>query len=218
VGNDVPIKKLILVPAVVTLAVTLLRLAGELLHWSPILFNPKAGGRGALIGIAWLVPIFGAYFGVKLASAGRGPAAAWPAIGYSILGFALVPAIGLGGMAFGLLPRGSAAFGVFVVLSIIGAIVAYRAWPALGQTLLAYALAARVPVVVVMLFAILGSWGTHYDVAPPDLPSMSPIAKWFFIGAIPQFTLWIWFTIAGGMVCGAVAMAVVSRGQRPSPA
>ena len=33
------IGKLILVPAVITLAVTLLRLVGELQGWSPILFN-----------------------------------------------------------------------------------------------------------------------------------------------------------------------------------
>jgi hypothetical protein len=33
-ANAVAIKKLILVPAVITLAVTLLRLVGELMHWS----------------------------------------------------------------------------------------------------------------------------------------------------------------------------------------
>ena len=54
------IGKLILVPAVITLAVTLLRLVGELQGWSPTLFN-----RGdkpfspSLVGIAWLVPVFG---------------------------------------------------------------------------------------------------------------------------------------------------------------
>ncbi len=45
--NDVSIKKLILVPALITLAVTLLRLTGELMHWSKALFNPAAGGGGA---------------------------------------------------------------------------------------------------------------------------------------------------------------------------
>ena len=59
--NDVSIKKLILVPALITLAVTLLRLTGELMHWSKALFNPAAGGGGALVGIAWLVPVFGIY-------------------------------------------------------------------------------------------------------------------------------------------------------------
>lgn len=58
---------LILVPALISLGVTILRLVGELKNWSPLLFNPEAGGGGALVGIAWLVPIFGIYFGLKLA-------------------------------------------------------------------------------------------------------------------------------------------------------
>ena len=45
-ANSVAMKKLILVPAVITLAVTLLRLLGELLHWSTVLFNP-APAEGA---------------------------------------------------------------------------------------------------------------------------------------------------------------------------
>jgi hypothetical protein len=54
------IGKLILVPAVITLAVTLLRLVGELQGWSPILFN-----RGdkpfspSLVGIVCLIPVLG---------------------------------------------------------------------------------------------------------------------------------------------------------------
>src|SRR3990172_9861836 len=39
-------RKLILVPAVITLAVTLLRLVGELQGWSEGLFNRSAGGGG----------------------------------------------------------------------------------------------------------------------------------------------------------------------------
>jgi hypothetical protein len=218
VANEVPIKKLILVPSVITLVVTLLRLAGELLHWSPALFSPKAGGGGAIVGIAWLVPVFGVYFGLKLASAGHGPAAVGPAILYSILGFALMPALGFGAVKLGLPAQGFAAFGTFVVLSVLGAVVAYRAWPALGQTLLAYGLAARVPVAIVMLFAILGSWGTHYDAPPPNLPEMNAIAKWFLIGLLPQLTIWIWFTIAAGAIFGTLAVAATGRGRRPATA
>ncbi len=51
--------RLILVPAVITLAVTLLRLVGELQQWSSALFNRSAGGGGAIVGIVWLVPVFG---------------------------------------------------------------------------------------------------------------------------------------------------------------
>ena len=63
--------RLILVPALITLAITLLRLAGELLRWSPSLFNRAPGGPGALVGIVWLIPLFGIYFALRLARAGR---------------------------------------------------------------------------------------------------------------------------------------------------
>jgi hypothetical protein len=59
--EDLPLRSLILVPAIITLAVTLLRLAGELLRWSPTFFNREAGGPGAIVGIVWLVPVFGIY-------------------------------------------------------------------------------------------------------------------------------------------------------------
>src|SRR5688500_4407445 len=183
-GNDAPIKKLILVPAVITLAVTLLRLTGELMHWSPKLFNPAPGGGGAIVGIAWLVPVFGAYFGWTLARAGLAPARTGPALGYAVLGFLVLPALGFAAVKLGVPSQSFTGFAVFVVLSIIGAAVAYRGWPALGRTLVAYGLAARIPVVLVMLAAILGNWGTHYDVPPPNFPAMSPLAKWLLIGVL----------------------------------
>src|SRR5258706_2410299 len=216
--NDVSIKKLILVPALITLAVTLLRLTGELMHWSKALFNPAAGGGGALVGIAWLVPVFGIYFGLKLAGAGLAPAAVGPAIGYSVLGFALMPALGFGAVKLGLSPQSFGAFALFIVLGIVGAVIAYRALPALGRGLLAYRLAARVPVVIVMLVAILGNWGTHYDVTQPNFPAMSPIAKWLLIGLLPQLTMWIWFTIAAGVKFRAVAGAAAGRARHPATA
>jgi hypothetical protein len=218
VANDVPIKKLILVPSVITLAITLLRLAGELMHWSPTFFNRNAGGGGALVGIAWLVPVFGIYFGLKLADAGQGPSGVGSALGYSALGFAVVPLLGFGAVRLGLPAQGFAAFGTFVALSILGAVIAYRGWPALGQTLLAYGFAARIPVAIVMFFAILGSWGTHYDVSPPNFPDMSPIAKWLLIGVLPQLTIWIWFTIAAGAIFGAIGVAATGRTRRPAAA
>jgi hypothetical protein len=68
-------------------------------------------------------------------------------------------------------------------------------------------------VVLVMLAAILGNWGTHYDVAPPGLPEMAPLAKWFAIGVLPQMSIWIWFTVAVGSLVGIVAGAIASRGR-----
>lgn len=213
--NETSTRNLILVPAVITLAVTLLRLTGELMHWSPKLFNPAPGGAGALVGIAWLVPIFGAWFGWKLAKAGERPASAGKAIGFAVLGFAIVPLIGFAAAMAGVPQQSLAAFAIFIVVGIIGAFLAYRAWPGLGRTLFAYALAARIPVAIVMLIAILANWGTHYDVAPPGVAvPANPLAKWFMIGAVPQLTIWIWYTIALGAIAGTIAAAVAGNRQR----
>jgi len=217
VESDVDTRKLILVPAVLTLAITLLRLMGELLHWSKALFNPEPGGGGAIVGIAWLVPVFGIYFGLKLAKAGLAGATG-PAIGFALLGLLIMPVGGFTGIRLGLPQQGLGTLGLFVVLSIVGAAIAYRGWPALGRVLLAYGLAARIPVVLVMLAAMLGNWGTHYDAVAPQYAAMSPIAKWLLFGLLPQLTIWIWFTMAAGALLGALAAAVAGRNRRPAMA
>jgi hypothetical protein len=206
--------QLILVPAIITLAVTLLRLVGELQGWSPRLFSRAAGGGGALVGISWLVVVFGVWFGWKLARAGAGPAGLGRALGLTVLALAILPVLGLAAGALKLDPHGMGTFAIYVVGSIVALLVGLRAWPALGRTLLAYAFAARVPVALVMLVAIFGNWGTHYDVPPyPDFPAMAPLLKWFYIGLLPQLTIWIWFTVVVGSFFGIVAAAIAGRGR-----
>lgn len=206
-------RQLILVPAVITLAVTVIRLVGELLRWSPTFFSREAGGAGALIGIVWLVPVFGVYFARKLLAAGEGPAGAGRALGYAVLALALLP---LTVLVARRLPMG-ARIGLFAVASLVGAAVAWRGWPALGRTLVAYGLAARIPVAVVMLVAMTGGWGTHYELGPPGLPPMGVLPKWLLIGLLPQLTFWIGFTVIVGSIFGAVA-AMVVRGRARAPA
>jgi hypothetical protein len=199
--SDVSIPRLIAVPALITLAITLLRLAGELLGWSRVLFSRAAGGGGALVGIVWLVPVFGAYFGVLLAKSGLGPRGRGKPIGFALLGLAAL--VGLSAVA---MPLSFSARGLmFVVASVVGGAIAYFGWPALGRTLLAYGFAARVPVAVVMLIAILGNWGTHYDVPPPGAPAMGLWEKYFWIALLPQFSVWIAFTMIIGGLFGAIA-------------
>ena len=211
-SDEAPVStgKLVLVPAVITLGVTLLRLFGELQGWSPRLFSREAGGGGALVGISWLVPIFGAWFGWTIARSGSVPRLG-RALGLTLVAFALVPALGLAARAAGLAEVSLTTFALYVVGAIVGAVLGLRAWPALGRTLLAYALAARVPVALVMLLAIFGNWGTHYDVPPPGLPPMGPFQKWLLIGLLPQMTIWIWFTVVVGCLFGLGAAALARR-------
>src|SRR5713226_9858972 len=86
--------QLILIPSVITLALTALRLIGELQHWSPVLFNREPGGPGSLIGITWLAPIFGIYFALKLSRAGETPAGAVRVIGFAVLALVVTFAAG----------------------------------------------------------------------------------------------------------------------------
>jgi hypothetical protein len=136
-----------------------------------------------------------------------------PASAGKAAGLALLVVLGVGVVSFlaGRFGR-NALFGVFIVGSVVAVVLTRGLWPALWKTLLAYALAARVPVAIVMLIAIFGDWGTHYDVPPPDFPdSYSPFVKWVLIGLVPQMTIWIYLTVVGGLFFGAIAAAVARK-------
>jgi hypothetical protein len=211
-------RNLVLWPAVITLAVTLLRLTGELLHWSPTLFNPAAGGGGSLIGISWLPPVFGIWFAIQLVRMGRGPASGKNAVLRAFLGLAATAAFIFACVKLGFLGQGNFSFlglVLFTVAIALGAAIAWSGWPALGRTMLAYAFAARIPVAVLMLIAMAANWGTHYDVVPPSFKDTSVLSKWFMFGAIPQLTTWIAFTVLTGGLTGAITGAIRSR--RPAP-
>ena len=203
--------KLIAIPAVITLAITMLRLMGETYGWSKLWFNPAAGGGGALIGIVWLVPIFGIYFAMTLSNAGQGPDSSGRAALFALLGLLVVVAgfviafmISQPGLLLAQLVLAGAA--------IVGTILQHRVWPALFKTLLAYGYAARIPVAIIMFFAIRGSWGTHYDGPPPGFPTdISWFPKFILIGIFPQLIFWVAFTVIVGTLFGAAAVAIARR-------
>jgi hypothetical protein len=212
-----PVKDLVLWPSVATLAVTLLRLAGELIGGPDALFSRAPGGAGALIGIVWLVPLFGYYFGHRLARLGFRPAGVGRVFGYAVLGLALFAV--LAGIGFSLPVASLMQFVLIGAGAWAAVLVVRRGWPALNTVLIAYGLAARIPVAIVMLFAILGRWGTHYDAPPPGLPEgMGPWATWVATGLIPQLTLWIAFTVIVGALFGGLAVFVASRRHAATPA
>jgi hypothetical protein len=203
-----PIRELILVPSVITLAITLLRLVGELQNWSPALFSKNAGGGGSVIGISWLILVFGAWFGLRLTRMGQGAASP---LKVSAVAFVVGLVVGFASFGAGQAGGPNAFFGVFIVASIAATFLTKSLWPLLWKTLLAYAFAARLPVALVMLAAILGDWGTHYDVPPPGFPAYSPFVKWVLIGLLPQMTFWIYLTVVGGLIAGGIAGAIAGR-------
>lgn len=171
--------RLILVPAIITLVVTLLRLTGELRHWSPRWFSTETGGivpQGVswFVGITWLAAVFGAYFAWRLLHTGQGPRSLGRAALCAVLGiFTFVvtnPTVGLIHSRFRIdFPQ----ILIFIwLLWIVAGLIQYFGWPELAKVLLLYGMAARIPVAIVMFLAMLGNWGTHYD----------------YVGMPPQFS------------------------------
>jgi hypothetical protein len=195
--------RLVLWPALVTLAVTLLRLVGELQQWSPRLFSREPGGRLALVGIIWLVPIFGVYFAGRLWRAGQGPRSVPRALGIAILAFAVNIALAAAALMAVKGPVGQLA--LFLVTSWVAIAVARPAWPALWRVLLVYAVSARLPVLLIMLASIFGGLDTHYAKPRPDFPEMGPWGVFFWTALLPQGSIWFFLTIVGGLIFGAVA-------------
>jgi hypothetical protein len=214
------ITSLIAIPALITLGITVLRLAGELEHWPKPWFNAAAGGGLAIVGISWLPIIFGPYFALKLAGAGNGAASLGKGIGLALAGLVVLVLGAILAGASG--TRHPILLVVGFLVMLVAAFVARIGWPSLGNTLMAYAFAARIPVVIVMFLAMLGNggqgWGTHYDVTPPNFPFHSFAGKFFYTALVPQLTLWIGWTVVVGSIFGVIAAAIGRRGKQAVPA
>jgi len=205
-------------PALIALAVTLLRLAGELRGWSEAWFSRATSGLvpvGAvswLVGITWLALPFGAWFAWRLARSG----VATPRAGRAVLVTALALVVLYGGTRFvSPLGLGFPAFLLAIwTVGVLAAVLAWPAWPALGRVLLAYGLLSRAVVALVMLLAMHGRWGTHYDYA--DMPRVLELpfgTAYLMFAFVPQLVFWVAYTIVVGMVAGA---AVAALGRRPA--
>jgi len=215
-NRKLSIAGLIAVPAVITLLITILRLYGELQGWPARFFSTAAGGGGALVGISWLPIIFGPYFALKVAGSGDGPASNGKAIGLAFAGLVVMV---VGGF---ILAKGFtvspllALLGMVVML--VGGLVARVGWPSLGNTLFAYAFAARIPVLIVMFIAMRAGWSTHYSAIDPRLAS-APFWKQFVDEALlPQMLLWIGYTVVVGSIFGTIVAAIFARKPAEQPA
>jgi hypothetical protein len=216
-SGQLAIWPLIRVPAIITLAVTILRLVGELEHWSKPFFDPQAGGGNAIVGITWLAPLFGIYFAVRLVRDGHRPASTGRALAFAVLGSVLL----VGSTFFGssLFQRNFHLFLLYIWGAFaLAAIVTLPAWRELFRVQLAYAYAARIPVAIIMFFAIRGNWGTHYDIAPPNVGFLNYFTKYLWIGFFAQLVFWVGYTIVSGMLFGTITAAVMrGAGRAPQP-
>ena len=211
-GSSQEIRGLVLIPAIITLGITLLRLAGELAHWSPRFFSPAAGGGFAIVGISWLPFLFGPYFAVKLARSGQGASGVWKTFGLGLLGFAIIVAGGYEGFGPQFKFPGREIVGMLLV--VLGPILVTFGWPALFKVLVAYGYAARIPVAILMFFALRGQWGTHYDALAPNYTEPTSFwGKYMMIAFLPQMVSWIAFTVLVGAIFGSVVTAVMVRSQ-----
>lgn len=212
------ILRLAAVPAVVSLAVTLLRLVGEVRRWPEAWFSPATGGiipSGTtwIIGITWLALPFGAWFAWRLVQAGDGPASAAHALGHAVFGVVLV----LGGSRLvWRLPIGFPKILVAIWLVMMAAAaLQWPTWPQLARVLLAYGLLARVPVAIIMFLAMRGRWGTHYDyVGTPPQFQLPFWSGFFWLAFFPQLLFWVGFTVLSGSLAGSL----VALGARRRPA
>lgn len=204
------ITRLILIPSILTLGVTLLRLVGERSRWSADWFSTAPGGPGPLaVLLALLAPVFGIYFGLQLARSGYGPAEAKQVVGLGFLGLMLL----LLGFSISFLLdvqfTGKLLSGYIVVAFAAG--LQIPSWPRLAKTLFAYGLAVRVPIVIVMLLALQGHWGTHFDNVQAKYAHMSFGPMIFYFALLPQLIFWVAFTMVTGAFVGGIAAAFVDQ-------
>ena len=105
---------------------------------------------------------------------------------------------------------------------LVAAFIPGIGWRSLGNTLLAYAFAARIPVLIVMFLAMRGNggqgWGTHYDAVAPMFAQASFARKFLYMAILPQMTLWIGWTVVVGSIIGVIVVAIVRRGKQAAPA
>jgi hypothetical protein len=211
-ANGTPrVLDLILVPSIITLAVTLLRLVGELQHWNETLFRRSAGGAGAVVGIVWLAILFAIYFALRLRKAGQAFKSRGKSVGLSVLALLLFIA-----GTFLTITNGEYKMSLKMIagfLVILAALYVMRlAWPAYWNAMLAYALAARIPVMIIIYLAVQGNWNTHYDAAAPNAAYPDLMTKFVALGLVPQVFFWIPFTV---ILCGLLGTIVAAIGKLP---
>jgi hypothetical protein len=93
-SSELSLPRLILVPALIALVFTIVRVLGEVNHWSERWFEPVTRGViptafGWVFGATWLAAPFGVYFALKLSAAEQGPESPGKAVFGAILSLSI---------------------------------------------------------------------------------------------------------------------------------
>jgi hypothetical protein len=215
------VHRLVLVPALITLVITVLRLVGQILGWNPTVFGrPEAGGSGALLGISWLIFLFGLWFGFRLQRGGAGPRSKGRALVVSLLAVGVLVGGMQGLQALELVsipdaehpgePRGMA---WLIGLLVVAALVSALAWGRAALTLFVYGLLARIPVAIVTVIAFgQPSWNTHYTQIPKFFTNIADADRAMFL-LMPQATFWPALTVVMGTAMACLG-ALFAGGRR----
>lgn len=168
-----------------------------------------------IVGITWLLPpIFGCYFAWKLGHEGQRIDRVGRAFLLGLLGVVLNQLVEATVFEY----ADISIYSMLVILwtvAIISAYLQYLAWPALCKILLVYGLGARIPVVVIMFFALRGHWGTHYD-RPSGPYTLNVWPTFLLFGFFEELIYWVSFTVAFGSLAGSVTAALAKRLTRES--
>ncbi|MBI5853475.1 MAG: hypothetical protein HZB39_20895 [Planctomycetes bacterium] len=210
--------RLVLVPSLVTLAVSVARVACELAG----IVNARSGGAASPLGITWLVVVFGAWFGWRLAREGEAPgrrfAWAWSLVAVILL-------VAMVGVRLGGLDPEDRSESAYVVLrqqvlvvtgvAVVLAFLQVRVWSRLAVVLFVYGIGARLTVAAIAIAAKLGGQDTHYTKFGPagierDLGDTIKSVL------LSQLGFWVGFTVVVGSLAGNVAAAIVRRGRSRS--
>jgi len=205
-SSTLSIPRLVLIPTLLTLGVTLLRLTGELRGWPSPWFNKDNG----LVGITQFLPeSFGIYFAWRLWKAGLRTNRISRAFALGLLGVVLNEVV-----ERAVFPHfDMSIFTMLLILwavAVLSAFLQYLGWPALFKALTLYGFGARIPVVIITFFALRGHWGTHYDyLSGPSKLDFWP--RFFWFGFFEELIYWVSFTVAVGALAGSVAAAIANR-------
>jgi hypothetical protein len=209
-------------PFAISVVVTLLRLAGELTHVSERWFQRSTGGIlpsgvGWLLGISWLPVIFGPYFLRRLRETSvRAPAR-------RVFLFAVVGAVFVLLSSRFVLPRLPLPFPRILLLvwtvMASGAALQAMGWLPLFRVLLAYGLASRCVVTLVMLLAMTSNWGTHYDYfGMPAEFQMPLVPRFLWLAFFPQLVFWVGDTVILGSLSAGLYGVLSGQREEVNPA